>query len=54
MFSSSLFLVFRILHRSRVLVDKYERRTTRTASTFVLAYPYGLPRRLFPTPFLLR
>ena len=35
------------------LVDKYERRTTRTASTFVLAYPYGLPRRLFPTPFAL-
>ena len=35
------------------LVDKYERRTTRTASTFVLAYPYGLPRRLFPTPILI-
>ena len=35
------------------LVDKYERRTTRTAPTFVLAYPSGLPRRLFPTLFFL-
>ena len=57
MFSSSLCFGFSNITQitweiTVSLVDKYERRTTRTASTFVLDYPYGLPRRLFPTPIL--